>query len=131
MVVLLAAWMGPLQGLGAVDPSSGPYAGGNTITITNESFGNITNVLIGGVQATITGQGAEWVTLTVPELGSAGAKDIVIQTSDAGDTTLAGAYTVNPAGQIGSSVLLSACPISGGARLCVGAEVERHDRGLG
>ena len=78
----------------------GPYAGGNTITITNGNFGNVTNVLVGGVKATIQSSGANWATITIPATGSAGTKDIVIQT-DTGDITLAGAYTVNPAGAIG------------------------------
>ncbi|MBU1910719.1 MAG: choice-of-anchor D domain-containing protein, partial [Verrucomicrobia bacterium] len=78
----------------------GPYAGGNMITITNGDFGTITNVTVGGVNATIQGSGASWVTITLPAAGSAGVKDIVIQTSDNGDITLAGAYTYNAAGEI-------------------------------
>jgi T5SS/PEP-CTERM-associated repeat protein len=84
----------------SVTPNIGPYAGGNAITITNGHFGTITNVTVGGVKATISGAGDNWVTITVPATGSAGVKDIVIQTSDNGDTTLAGAYTVNPVGMI-------------------------------
>ena len=80
--------------------SNGPYAGGNTVTITNGTFGAITNVTVGGVAATIQFSGSSWVTFTVPAVGSAGVKDIVIQTSDNGDTTLAGVYTVNPQGVI-------------------------------
>jgi alpha-tubulin suppressor-like RCC1 family protein len=82
--------------------TSGPYAGGNTITITNGNLGTVTNVLVGGVVATIVDSGDNWVTITIPALGSAGVKDIVIQTSDQGDITLVGTYTVNPAGLIGS-----------------------------
>ena len=88
----------------ALSSSSGPYTGGNTITITNGNFGTITNVLVGGVAATIQESGANWVTITIPAVGSSGAQDIVVQTSDHGDTTLAGAYTVNPAGSIGGSM---------------------------
>jgi alpha-tubulin suppressor-like RCC1 family protein len=79
----------------------GPYIGGNTITITNGTFGTITNVLVGGVYANITGSGTTWFTITLPATGSAGTKDIVVQTSNNGDITLPGAYTVNPAGVIG------------------------------
>ena len=84
----------------ALSAYSGPFAGGNTITITNGNFGTITNVLVGGVASTIEASGANWVRITVPAAGSAGAKDLVIQTSDNGDKTLAAAYTVNPAGDI-------------------------------
>ncbi len=85
-----------------ISQSSGPYTGGNTVTITNGNFGTITNVMIGGVNAMIQGSGDNWVTITIPAVGSMGGKDVVIQTSDNGDTTLAGAYTVNPAGYIGT-----------------------------
>ena len=80
---------------------TGPYTGGGTLTITNGAIGTITNVLLGGVQAAIVGSDSSWVSITVPSLDSAGAKDIVIQTSDHGDITLPGVYTVNPAGRIG------------------------------
>ncbi|NCC52247.1 MAG: choice-of-anchor D domain-containing protein, partial [Spartobacteria bacterium] len=87
----------------ALSAYAGPYVGGNSITITNGILGDgadITNVTVGGVAATITGQGETWVTITVPEVGSAGVKDIVIQSASQGNTTLANAYTVNPAGSI-------------------------------
>jgi alpha-tubulin suppressor-like RCC1 family protein len=85
----------------ALSANSGPYAGGNTITITNCNFGAVTNVFVGGVAAAIVGSGDNWVTITVPAFGSAAVKEIVIQTGT-GDTTLAEAYTVNPAGVIGA-----------------------------
>lgn len=87
-----------------VNPASGPFAGGNALTIADGVLGSgsdVTNVLIGGVAAAITGQGTNWVSIITPATGSAGDKDIVIQSTSVGETTLAGAYTVNPAGQIG------------------------------
>ena len=86
-----------------ISTNIGPYTGGNTITITNGNFGTITNVLVGGVKATIQNSGANWVTITIPTIGTDGVKGIVIQT-DTGDITLADAYTVNPAGKIGCFV---------------------------
>ncbi len=83
-----------------ISPVSGPYPGGNTVTITNGNFGDITNVLVGGTSAVIVGSGANWVTITMPALGSAGAQDVVIETSDNGSVLLAGAYTYHPAGRI-------------------------------
>ena len=83
-----------------VSTNVGPYAGGNTITITNGHFGTITNVLVGGVSATLVNSGANWATITLPAATNAGVKDIVVQTSDNGDITLMGAYTVNPVGGI-------------------------------
>ena len=104
----------------------GPYAGGNTITITNGNFGTITNVLVGGVSATVVNSGANWATITLPAVGSAGAKDIVIQTSDQGTLTLGSAYTVNPAGGIanvrpvGGSYTGGYSVVIAGTNLCAG-----------
>ncbi len=91
-----------------VVPGQGPFAGGNAVLVTNAvpAIGNgadITNVLVGGVAATPAGQGANWVAFVAPATGSAGAKDVVIQSASLGNSTLAGAYTVNPAGEIGGS----------------------------
>jgi hypothetical protein len=83
-----------------VVPSVGPFAGGNTVAITNGASGTITNVLVDGLPATIQNLGPNWVQITMPSTGSAGQKDILIQTSDNGDTSLPDAYTVNPPGEI-------------------------------
>ena len=83
-----------------VEPSSGPYGGGNTVTITNDNFGTIMNVLVAGANATIVDFGTNWFAITLPAATSAGAVDIVVQTSDNGDITLPNAYTYNPAGAI-------------------------------
>jgi hypothetical protein len=69
---------------------------GNTLTITNGYFGTITNVTVGGVSAAIQDSGRSWVRITVPALGTTGAKDIVIQTSDHGDQVLSGVYYGGP-----------------------------------
>jgi hypothetical protein len=83
-----------------VVPSVGPFAGGNTVAITNGASGTITNVLVDGLPATIQDLGPNWVQIAVPSTGSAGEKDILIQTSDNGDTSLPNAYTVNPPGEV-------------------------------
>ena len=92
----------------AMTTNNGPYAGGNSITITNGTLGNgsdITNVMIGGVVATVTGQGTSWVAITLPAAGSASAKDVVIQSTSEGQATLPNAYTYNPSGAIGSETI--------------------------
>lgn len=72
--------------------SSGPFSGGNLVTITNGHFGAITNVRVGHVDATPENSGADWFTLVMPAQGAAGPVDIVVQTSDLGDITLSAAY---------------------------------------
>ncbi|MCF7837191.1 MAG: choice-of-anchor D domain-containing protein [Candidatus Marinimicrobia bacterium] len=85
----------------ALSTNIGPFAGGNTITITNGHFGAITNVLVDLVDVIdLVDSGVNWVTVVMPALGAAGPVDIIIQTSDNGDTFLYNAYTYNPAGII-------------------------------
>ena len=99
-----------------VSPSTGPFAGGNTVTITNGALGNgsdITSVLVGGTEVVRTGQGANWVTLTMPTNATVGMKDIVIQSTSVGGTTFAGAYTVNPPGQIIGATLSDWAEVAG------------------
>ena len=99
----------------AVAPSNGPFAGGNEVVVTNGDFGTITNVLVGGVEATILDSGASWFTIAMPAAGAAGTVDIIVQTSDNGDTTLANAYRYNPVGWIEDSGLVRGGPyIAGG-----------------
>ncbi len=88
-----------------VIPDNGPLQGGNAVTINSGNPGTITNVQVGGVSAGIQSIGTNGLTLTMPAIGSAGIKDIVVQTADNGDFTLTGAYKVNPAGWIGGSRL--------------------------
>ncbi len=82
-------------------PPSGPFAGGNRVVVTNISFAiNITNVTLSGVPAAgFAMPGAGWFWFVAPATGSAGLKDIVMQTPD-GEVPLEGFYTVNPAGVI-------------------------------
>ncbi len=115
MIMVLVALCGMTQSVLAaltatVIPSAGPFVGGNRVVITNAtgsigSGNNITNITVGGVNATgfATSQGATWVSFITPATGSAGAKDIVIQSATIGTTTLTGKYTVNPAGEIGAA----------------------------
>ena len=87
--------------------NTGPYWGGNTITITNGTLGNgsdITNILVGGVSTTnIVAQGVNWVTFKVPPAGSAGVQDIVIQSASVGASTLYASYIYNSTGSIYSA----------------------------
>ena len=99
--------------------NAGPFAGGNVVTITNGNFGTITNVLVGGVAATILDSGTSWVTVAMPSVGAAGAADVVVQTSDNGDVELPGAYTYNPAGTI-TGVLPATGSCTGGYEVAIG-----------
>ncbi len=81
----------------------GPYAGGILVTLTNGALGDgtdITNITVGGVAAAPVAQGANWVSFAVPAVGSAGLKDVGVQSTSLGQALLGGAYTVNAGGAI-------------------------------
>gem|GEM_PF-826068 len=74
--------------------NSGPSSGGTEVTITNGVLGSgtdITNVLVGGVAATIVDQGVNWVRIIMPA-HAAGYADIVIQSASQGEASLADAF---------------------------------------
>ena len=82
----------------SVSTNVGPYAGGNTITITNGYFGDITNILVGSAGVSPASSGPNWFTIELPPATASGPVDFTVQTSDNGDTLLRSAYTYNPAG---------------------------------
>ncbi|MDP2991395.1 MAG: IPT/TIG domain-containing protein, partial [Kiritimatiellota bacterium] len=88
-----------------INPTNGPLAGGNTVTISNGyDLGNgsdITNVLLCGVSASIQTQGSNWVRVTAGGALSRGTGNIVIQSPTVGATELFNGYKYNPAGQVG------------------------------
>ncbi|MFH0909732.1 MAG: FG-GAP-like repeat-containing protein, partial [bacterium] len=85
-----------IQGDGyALSTNRGPVAGGNVLVVTNGALGNgtdITGVTICGAAATITGQGVNWVQVTVGA-GTIGIGNIAITSTSLGVTTLQNAYT--------------------------------------
>jgi len=89
----------------SLSPWHGPYAGGNTVTLTNITAigdgGDITNVRVGGVTATVDGQGTNWVRFVLGAATHAGRADIVVQSASVGETVFTESYTYNPPGAIG------------------------------
>jgi hypothetical protein len=77
----VAATPAPL--ITAVDPPSGPAAGGTAVTITGTGFGGPgTTVTFGGVAAPVTGGSATSLQVTTPS-HAAGAVDVVVTNPDA------------------------------------------------
>lgn len=81
----------------AVNPLSGPAAGGNEVLITSGHLENITNVTLCGVQAAILDQGTNWVSVQCGA-GAPGKGDLLIQSDS--DLVVSNAYTYNPTGTI-------------------------------
>ncbi len=95
----------------------GSAGGGNALVITNIALGNgsdITNVTIGAASAAITGQGTNWVSVTVPA-GGTGVVSIAITSTSMGTTTLPDAYIYEQP----PVVRAAATPVSGPAPLRV------------
>ncbi|HAS82070.1 MAG TPA: hypothetical protein DCS43_05195, partial [Verrucomicrobia bacterium] len=90
-------------GVYGIDPDNGPYAGGNTVTITNGSFGSgtdISKVKIGNAGADVLAQGLNWVTIRVPGQQHIGDVDIEITSDSLGVARLPAAYRYNAPGAI-------------------------------
>ncbi len=77
----------PAPLIAAVNPSSGPAAGGTAVTITGTGFGGPgTTVSFGGVAAAMTGGSATSLQVTTPA-HAAGAVDVVVTNPDAQTAT--------------------------------------------
>ncbi len=82
----------------AVNPSSGPQAGGTSIVIDGNNFFNTVNVTIGAVAATVTAVNAfhTQITATTPASPDFGLKDVTVSSSSHGVATKTGAFTYIP-----------------------------------
>jgi IPT/TIG domain len=95
--------------VGGVSPSSGPVAGGQTVTITGTHLSGATAVSFGGVAGSVVADGSTQITVTSPAR-AAGPVDITVTT--AGGTSAVGAqdgytYLAPPATitAVGSAVM--------------------------
>ena len=79
----------------SISTNAGGIAGGNSVTLAALALGDgsdVTHVWMGGVAATVTGQGIDWVTFSVPA-HAMGTVDVVVQSTSRGERTFADAYT--------------------------------------
>jgi hypothetical protein len=77
--------------IGGIAPSSGPAAGGTSVTITGTNLSGVTSVTIGGTAATLGANSATSIVVTAPA-GTAGARDVVVTTAG-GNATSTGGYS--------------------------------------
>jgi hypothetical protein len=75
-----------------VSPSSGPQAGGTTVTITGANFVNVNTVKFGGTVATFTVDNPQQITATSPAYAITGLVDVSV-VSTYGTATSHGAFT--------------------------------------
>lgn len=89
-----------LEGTGYhISPNNGPYGGGNTVTISNNYSGTITNIQVDGISVAPAGSGSNWFMIVMPTAANAGPVDITVQ-STGNEWLLPGAYTYNSRGRI-------------------------------
>ena len=101
----------------AVNPSSGPGAGGISVTVTGSNLANATAVKFGTAAGTVTADGAGSITVTSP--AGTGTQDITITTAG-GNSATSGAdqFTYIPAPTV-TAVSPSAGPVAGGTSVTV------------
>jgi hypothetical protein len=90
-----------------VVPATGPFAGGNRITVSGRDLcygSDITEATIDRVAATVLTQTASAVVLLAPAHNTAGLASIVITSLRYGTTAAVGMYQVHPPGVIFSVV---------------------------
>jgi IPT/TIG domain/Fibronectin type III domain/Bacterial TSP3 repeat len=104
--------------LTSVSPTSGPAAGGTTITLAGTNFVSGATVLVNGVAATgVTFVSATQVRATTPA-GSAGARTVQITNPNGQSASLAGAFTYRAAPTV-TSVSPTSGPTAGGTTITV------------
>jgi hypothetical protein len=79
----------------SVSPSSGPTAGGTSVTITGNNLSNASSVTFGGVAGTITANTAGSITVTAP-VGTAGNASIVVTAPGGTTDGLTFTYVATP-----------------------------------
>jgi hypothetical protein len=100
----------------SVSPTSGPLAGGNTLTLNGSGLSTATSVSFGGVTATPVVVNDGQLTVTVPAGAAPGAVGVTVTT--AGGTNNGLSYTYVDAPTIGT-VAPTEGPTSGGTALTI------------
>lgn len=89
------ALFGSAPTLQSLSPTSGPTAGGTSVTVTGTALAGATSVTFGSGSGIITARTSTTVTATTPA-GTAGAVDVSV-TTPTGTATLQGAFTYSDA----------------------------------
>jgi hypothetical protein len=103
--------------IASVSPASGSAAGGTAIAITGSGFLAGATVTVGGTAAAVVTVTATLINATTPP-GTAGAKNVTVQNSDAQSATAANAFTYITTPVI-TSVSPASGPIAGGTAIAI------------
>lgn len=108
----------PAPTISTVSPTSGPLAGGHTLTINGTNFLPGPSVDVGGTACTgVTFVSSTQLTCTVPALG-AGTYSVIVTNSDAQSATLSSSYSAIPAPAV-TSVSPTSGAMAGGQTLTI------------
>jgi IPT/TIG domain len=106
----------PPPTISSLSPTSGPTAGGTSVTIDGTNLGGASSVTFGGAAATITANTSNQITVTTPAAG-AGAANVVV-TTPGGNDTLANGYTYVAAPTV-TSLSPTSGPTAGGTSVTI------------
>lgn len=110
---------GPAPTLTSLSPTSGPAAGGNTVTLTGTQFISGATVSFGSSLATnVVFNSATSLTATVPS-HAPGAVDVTVRNPDSQGATLTGGYTYTAQAPTVTMVAPTSGPSSGGTAVVV------------
>jgi hypothetical protein len=108
----------PAPTVTGLSPTSGPQAGGNTVTISGTDLGSATSVTFGGSTAAILTNTATTITATAPG-HAAGAVDVQVTTAGGSSAnTAADDYTYLPAPSV-TGLSPTSGPASGGTTVTI------------
>jgi hypothetical protein len=117
-----AAWaFGNAPTVSSVSPSSGPAAGGTSVTITGTNLANATAVKFGSTSASINTNTATQITATAPA-ESAGTVHVTVTTAGGTSTTSANdqyTYTAPPGAPVVTGINPTQGPTTGGTSVTI------------
>jgi hypothetical protein len=103
----------PALTVAGISPTSGPTAGGTSVTITGTGFASGATVTIGGTTATgVSVVSATSITATIPP-GMAGAQDVVVTNPGNQFSTLTGGFTYVAPAPTGQTALSQFVNVNG------------------
>jgi len=116
--LVVASGFVPVARVTGVSPSSGPAAGGTTVTITGAGFTGATAVKFGGVAATFTVSSSTSIAATSPA-ASAGTVDVTVTNAGGTSATSAGDQFTFVAAPTVSTVSPNTGPVAGGTSVTI------------
>lgn len=107
----------PAPSVSGLSVTAGPLSGGGTLTISGDNLTGATGVSFGGAAATIQSGTDDTIAVTVPAVGSAGARNVTVTTAG-GTSTQTATYTY-VAAPTATSMSPASGPVSGGTTVTI------------